>query len=200
MSNIYNRFLLPIIKFLIIAFAKLCFDNLFMAMEWKYSTIISYEAFFVFCYFCFRYITKSKKQQEEKEINSQFNSSFFKNIHYKIYNSPFKKFLNDNKLILVLLFLSGQNLLSIIEVLNKDIFQMFIKVFSQSESIQSKILYLLLKLREDQNLINYLYSCYFCFIVWIFNNRIEFQLLKTESLKKGGENDKKSINSRYRWK
>lgn len=77
---------------------------------------------------------------------------------------------------------------------------MFIKVFSQSESIQSKILYLLLKLREDQNIINYLYSCYFCFIVWIFNNRIEFQLLETESLKKGEENDKKSINSRYRWK
>ena len=53
MNSIYNRFLLPIIKFLIIALAKLCFDNIFMAMEWKYSTIISYEAFFVFCYFFF---------------------------------------------------------------------------------------------------------------------------------------------------
>ncbi len=86
---------------------------------------------------------------------------------------------------MALLFLSGQNLSSIIEVLNKETFQMFIKVLFQSESIQSKILYLLLVLKEDQNRINYLFSCYFCFIVWIFNNRIEFQLLETESLKKG---------------
>lgn len=149
---------------------------------------------------CFKYIKQSKKQQEEVGLNTQFNFSFFKNTHYKIYKSRYIRFLKDNKLVLVFLFLSNGNLLSIVENVNKEFLPMISKIEFKNENLQNNLFDFLLYLNYHEVLVNYLFSCYFCLIVWIFINQIDFQLFETESLKKGRENDKKSINSRYRWK
>ena len=149
---------------------------------------------------CFKYIKQSKKQQEEVGLNTQFNFSFFKNTHYKIYKSRYIRFLKDNKLVLVFLFLSNGNLLSIVENVNKEFLPMISKIEFKNENLQNNLFDFLLYLNYHEVLVNFLFSCYFCLIVWIFINQIDFQLFETESLKKGRENDKKSINSRYRWK
>ncbi len=149
---------------------------------------------------CFKYIKQSKKQQEEVGLNTQFNFSFFKNTHYKIYKSRYIRFLKDNKLVLVFLFLSNGNLLSIVENVNKEFLPMISKIEFKNENLQNNLFDILLYLNYHEVLVNFLFSCYFCLIVWIFINQIDFQLFETESLKKGRENDKKSINSRYRWK
>ena len=77
---------------------------------------------------------------------------------------------------------------------------MISKIEFKNENLQNNLFDFLLYLNYHEVLVNYLFSCYFCLIVWIFINQIDFQLFETESLKKGRENDKKSINSRYRWK
>ena len=101
---------------------------------------------------------------------------------------------------LVFLFLSNGNLLSIVENVNKEFLPMISKIEFKNENLQNNLFDFLLYLNYHEVLVNYLFSCYFCLIVWIFINQIDFQLFETESLKKGRENDKKSINSRYRWK
>lgn len=190
MSSIYNRFLLPIIKFLIIAFAKLLFDILVLtATGWEYTNFIFFEAFFASCCMCFKYIKHI--QQEEVGVNTQFKFSFFKNTHYKIYKSRFIKFLKDNKVILLFLFLSNGNLLSIIENSNKEFFPMINKLEFKNENLENCLLDFLRFLNNDKNLVNFLFCCYFCLIVWIFINQIDFQLLETVSSDKESGNDKK---------
>lgn len=79
MSSVYDKFVCPIIKFLIIAFLKLLFDIVVLtATGWEYTNFIFFEAFFASCCLCFKYIKQSKKQQEEAGLNTQFNFSFFK--------------------------------------------------------------------------------------------------------------------------
>ena len=195
------KYVRPIIYFLVIAFAKLFVDFVVItATGWEYTHLIFFEAFFSSCYLCFKYIKQSKNQQEEVGLNTQFDFSFYKNTHYKIYKSRYIRFLKDNKLVLVFLFLSNGNLLSIIENVNKEFLPMISKIEFKNENLQNNLIDFLLYLNYHEVLVNFLFSCYFCLIVWIFINQIDFQLLETESLKKGGENDKKSINSRYRWK
>lgn len=143
---------------------------------------------------CFKYIKQSKKQQEKVGLNTQFNFSFFKNTHYKIYKSRYIRFLKDNKLVLVFLFLSNGNLLSIVENVNKEFLPMISKIEFKNENLQKNLFDFLLYLNYHEVLVNFLFSCYFCLIVWIFINQIDFQLFETDSSKKGGENDKKSIN------
>ena len=141
--------------------------------------------FFASCCLCFKYIKQSKKQQEEVGLNTQFNFSFFKNTHYKIYKSRYIRFLKDNKLVLVFLFLSNGNLLSIVENVNKEFLPMISKIEFKNENLQNNLFDFLLYLNYHEVLVNYLFSCYFCLIVWIFINQIDFQLFETESLKKG---------------
>lgn len=192
MSSIYDKFVCPIIKLLIIAFAKLIFDILVLtAAGWEYTNFIFFEALFASCCLCLKYIKQSKKQQEETGVNTRFNFLFFKNIHYKIYKSRFIKFLKDNKVILLFLFLSNGNLLSIIESSNKEFFPMINKIEFKNENLANYLLDFLRFLNNDQNLVNFLFSCYFCLIVWIFINQIDFQLLETVSSHKESGNDKK---------
>ncbi|MEB3643768.1 hypothetical protein [Streptococcus salivarius] len=192
MSSVYDKFVCPIIKFLIIAFLKLLFDIVVLtATGWEYTNFIFFEAFFASCCLCFKYIKQSKKQQEEAGLNTQFNFSFFKNTHYKLYKSRFIKFLKDNKVILLFLFLSNGNLLSIIENSNKEFFPMINKMDFKNENLVNCLLDFLRFLNNDQNLVNFLFSCYFCLIVWIFINQIDFQLFETVSSHKESGNDKK---------
>lgn len=201
MSSVYDKYVRPVINFLVLAFAKLFVDIVVIkATGWEYTNLIFFEAIFASCCFCFKYIKQSKKQQEEVGLNTQFNFSFFKNTHYKIYKSRYIRFLKDNKLVLVFLFLSNGNLLSIVENVNKEFLPMISKIEFKNENLQNNLFDFLLYLNYHEVLVNFLFSCYFCLIVWIFINQIDFQLFETESLKKGRENDKKSINSRYRWK
>ncbi|NMD83644.1 hypothetical protein [Streptococcus sp. WB01_FAA12] len=192
MNSVYDKFVCPIIKFLIIALTKLLFDILVLtATGWEYTNFIFFDAFFASCCMCFKYIKQSKKQQEEAGVNTQFNFSFFKNTHYKIYKSRFIKFLKDNKVILLFLFLSNGNLLSIIENSNKEFFPMINKIEFKNENLENCLLDFLRFLNNDKNLVNFLFSCYFCLIVWIFINQIDFQLLETVSSDKESGNDKK---------
>ena len=201
MSSVYDKYVRPVINFLVLAFAKLFVDIVVIkATGWEYTNLIFFEAIFASCCLCFKYIKQSKKQQEEAGLNTQFNFSFFKNTHYKIYKSRYIRFLKDNKLVLVFLFLSNGNLLSIVENVNKEFLPMISKIEFKNENLQNNLFDILLYLNYHEVLVNFLFSCYFCLIVWIFINQIDFQLFETESLKKGRENDKKSINSRYRWK
>ena len=198
MSSVYDKYVRPVINFLVLAFAKLFVDIVVItATGWEYTNLIFFEAIFASCCFCFK---QSKKQQEEVGLNTQFNFSFFKNTHYKIYKSRYIRFLKDNKLVLVFLFLSNGNLLSIVENVNKEFLPMISKIEFKNENLQNNLFDFLLYLNYHEVLVNFLFSCYFCLIVWIFINQIDFQLFETETLKKGGKNDKKSINSRYRWK
>ena len=81
MSSVFDKFVCPIIKFLIFALAKLLFDILVLtATGWEYTNFIFFEAFFASCCLFFKYIKQSKRQQEEVVLNTQFNSSFFKKI------------------------------------------------------------------------------------------------------------------------
>lgn len=192
MSSVFDKFVCPIIKFLIFALAKLLFDILVLtATGWEYTNFIFFEAFFVSCCLFFKYIKQSKRQQEEVVLNTQFNSSFFKNTHYKIYKSRFIKFSKDNKVILLFLFLSNRDLLSIIENSNKEFFPMINKIEFKNENLENCLLDFLGFLNSEQNLVNFLFSCYFCLIVWIFINQIDFQLIEIVSSHKEGGNDKK---------
>lgn len=110
MSSVYDKYVRPVINFLVLAFAKLFVDIVVIkATGWEYTNLIFFEAIFASCCLCFKYIKQSKKQQEEVGLNTQFNFSFFKNTHYKIYKSRYIRFLKDNKLVLVFLFLSNGN-------------------------------------------------------------------------------------------
>ncbi|WP_314415384.1 hypothetical protein [uncultured Streptococcus sp.] len=192
MSSVYDKYVRPIIYFFVIAFVKLFVDVVVItATDWKYTNLIFFEAFFASCYLCFRYIKQSKKQQEEVGLNTQFNFSLYKNIHYKIYKSRFIRFLKDNKLMLVFLFLSNGDLLSIIENLNKEFLPMINKIELKNEYLQKNFFDFLSYLNYHQILVNFLFSCYFCLIVRIFINQIDFQLIETVSSHKEGGNDKK---------
>lgn len=192
MSSVYDKYVSPIVNFLVIAFVKLFVDGVVIrATDWEYTNLIFFEAFFASCCLCFKYIKQSKKQQEKVGLNTQFNFSFFKNIHYKIYKSRFIRFLKDNKLMLVFLFLSNGNLLSIIENSNKEFLPMINKIEFKNENLVNCLLDFLSFLNNDQNIVNFLFSCYFWLIVWIFINQIDFQLFETVSSHKESGSDKK---------
>ena len=192
MSSVYDKYVSPIVNFLVIAFVKLFVDGVVIrATDWEYTNLIFFEAFFASCCLCFKYIKQSKKQQEEVGLNTQFNFSFFKNTHYKLYKSRFIKFLKDNKVILLFLFLSNGNLLSIIENSNKEFLPMINKIEFKNENLVNCLLDFLSFLNNDQNIVNFLFSCYFWLIVWIFINQIDFQLFETVSSHKESGSDKK---------
>lgn len=92
---------------------------------------------------------------------------------------------------LVFLFLSNGNLLSIIENSNKEFLPMINKIEFKNENLVNCLLDFLSFLNNDQNIVNFLFSCYFWLIVWIFINQIDFQLFETVSSHKESGSDKK---------
>lgn len=65
------------------------------------------------------------------------------------------------------------------------------KIEFKNENLENCLLDFLGFLNSEQNLVNFLFSCYFRLIVWIFINQIDFQLIEIVSSHKEGGNDKK---------
>lgn len=124
MHDIFNRILRPMLEFLFIAVAKLVFDYFICyIMQWTYPKVIFWESVIVFFFLFYRYFKKHKIQKENSESRNHLNYTFFKAIHFKVYNSIFVDFIKNNKFLLVLLFLSNARAIDIIQKIRDFFFE-----------------------------------------------------------------------------
>ena len=114
-------------------------------------------------------------------IKSLPEKDWLTNLHFYFYN--FYKFMKNYKLSTLLLLLSNGNLFIILNNLYlkfADEINNFIPEFINSEQENKFNIFfdLILYLKDNQHLVNYLYCLYFVIIVFMYKNTIYFNNLK----------------------
>ncbi len=177
----FIRILRSTVEFFGIVCSKLLFDYwLFYNFNYTYTSVIFWETVIAFIVLYIRYKKMYKIKDEEFKASSKINFPFFKTIHFKVYNSLFIKFIKNNKLLLTLLFSSNGDLYFIF----KNIMTGFLPSFSNnSQVVKEGLSFLILiesVLKEQNIVINLFFSFYFCLIIYLFWNQIEFELMNTD--------------------
>lgn len=114
-------------------------------------------------------------------IRSLPEKDWLTNLHFYFYN--FYKFMKNYKLLTLLLLLSNSNLFTILNNLYlkfADEINSFVPEFINSEQENKFDIFfnLILYLKSNQPLVNYLYCLYFVIIVFMYKNTIDFNDLK----------------------
>ena len=184
MHDISNRILRPISGFLVVVFAKIIIDCvIYYITHWNYPKVIFWQSVIVFFFLFYRYFKKHKIQKKDSESINHLDYTLFKAIQFKVYNSIFVDFIKNNQFLLVLLFLSNASAIDIIQKIREIFFSNLDSIISDNEKVLQTLLPIVIKLREYPDFINFLYSFYFCIIVYIFLNQIDFQT-KNDCLQK----------------
>ena len=184
MHDISNRILRPINGFLVVVFAKIIIDCvIYYITHWNYPKVIFWQSVIVFFFLFYRYLKKHKIQKKNSESINHLDYTLFKAIQFKVYNSIFVDFIKNNQFLLVLLFLSNARAIDIIQKIREIFFSNLDSIIFDNEKVLQTLLPIVIKLREYPDLINFLYSFYFCIIVYIFLNQIDFQT-KNDCLQK----------------
>ncbi len=176
MHDISNRILRPINGFLVVVFAKIIIDYvIYYITHWNYPKVIFWQSVIVFFFLFYRYFKKHKIQKKDSESINHLDYTLFKAIQFKVHNSIFVDFIKNNQFLLVLLFLSNASAIDIIQKIREIFFSNLDSIISDNEKVLQTLLPIVIKLREYPDFINFLYSFYFCIIVYIFLNQIDFQ-------------------------
>lgn len=169
------RIIKRIIIFLGFVRAKIIFDCfIYKITKMSYPNVIFWESVIVFFFLLCRYSKKHKVQKENSGSSDYLDDPLLKAIQSKVSNSIFVDFVKSNKTLLVLLFLSNASALQIVKFL-KTIFLFFLNdnIF-YNDDVAGIFLPIAIKLTEHQGLVNFVYSFYFCTIVYIFLIKIDF--------------------------
>ena len=168
MHDISNRILRPISGFLVVVFAKIIIDCvIYYITHWNYPKVIFWQSVIVFFFLFYRYFKKHKIQKKDSESINHLDYTLFKAIQFKVYNSIFVDFIKNNQFLLVLLFLSNASAIDIIQKIREIFFSNLDSIISDNEKVLQTLLPIVIKLREYPDFINFLYSFYFCIIVYI---------------------------------
>lgn len=173
------RIIKRIIIFLGFVFAKIIFDYfIYKITKMSYPNVIFWESVIVFFVLLCRYSKKHKVHKENSRSSDYLDDPLLKAIQSKVSNSIFVDFVKSNKTLLVLLFLSNASALQIVKFL-KTIFLFFLddNIF-YNDDVAGIFFPIVTKLTEHQELVNFVYSFYFCIIVYIFLIKIGFSKKK----------------------